>query len=153
MKLNFVAAVSLLIAASAVLGQSKGRRVSTAEEMIRKLDLEAAEAIRKKDGAAIDLIFARDSVTNNPRGGLTVGAEGVKELFRTGVIDYASLIREVESVQMRGNTAIVMGRETVTTNARDGQLSRTYARRYTNVWMRSGKTWQIVARHASPICP
>jgi len=28
----------------------------------------------------------------------------------------------------------------------------TYNRRYTNVWMRTGRTWQIVARHASVIC-
>jgi len=143
----------LLIAASAAHAQSKGRGASSTENLIRRLDLEAAVAIQKKDDGAIDRIFARDSVTNNPRGGLTVGAAGVKELFRTGVIDYASLVREIESVQVRGNTAVVMGRETVTTNARDGRPSRTYARRYTNVWMRHGKTWQIVARHASPISP
>ena len=153
MRSNLFIAAVILFAAFAVQAQSNARGTSATETLIRRLDLEAAKAIQDKDTAAIDRIFARDSVTNNPRGGLTAGADGIKELFRTGVIDYASLVREIESVQVRGKTAIVMGRETVTTNARDGRPSRTYERRYTNVWMLDGKTWRIVARHANPICP
>ena len=147
--------VSSLIAAFALVGeaQTSWSGPTGLEREIRKLDLAAAEAILKKDEAGIDRYFAADSVTNNPRGGITIGNAGVKELFKTGVIDYAEFTREIEKVQVRGSSAVVMGSETITTRQREGRPAETYRRRYTNVWMKRGGRWQIIARHASVICP
>jgi hypothetical protein len=55
-------------------------------------------------------------------------------------------------VQIIGNTAITMGQETITAKNQMNGPGTTYNRRYTNVWMRTGRSWQIVARHASVIC-
>jgi len=121
------------------------------EKEIRRLDMEAAKAILDKDEKAIERYFANDAATNNPRGGLTFGSRGVIELVRAGVIDYHSFDRNVENVQVHGDTAVVMGNETVKMNAKNGSPGDAIRRRYTNVWMKRGANWVIVARHASVI--
>ena len=143
---------SIGVAASFVLAFSFGAPAQSApdgkvKETLRELDLKAAEAILKRDEKEIARYFTADSVTNNPRNSLTIGSDGVIEAARTGLIDYKSFERKVESIQILGNTAILMGSESVVWNN-----GRSVARRYTNVWMKRGKTWQIVARHANIIC-
>ena len=122
------------------------------ERDIRLLDQAAAKAILERDEKAIDLYFAPNALTNNPRGGLTHGNDGVKALFKTGVINYASFERAIEHVEVHGNTAIVVGSETLTEADKSGKAGETVRRRYTNIWMKNGGRWQIVARHASVVC-
>jgi ketosteroid isomerase-like protein len=135
---------------SPVTGSRPGSKEQFEKE-IRKLDMEAAKAILDKNEAAIARFFTQDSVTNNPRNSLTHGSAGVIEAARTGLIDYHSFERVIESVQILGNTAVVMGNETVVMKDRTGGPGETLKRRYTNVWMKTGENWQIVARHASII--
>ena len=122
------------------------------EAKIRRLDLEAAKAIQAKDERAIKRFFTADSVTNNPRNGLTRGNAGVIEAASSNLIDYHSFERNIESVQLLGDTAIVMGNEVVVFRAKDGGPGETVRRRYTNIWMKRGKEWVIVARHANIVC-
>jgi uncharacterized protein (TIGR02246 family) len=122
------------------------------EQQIRELDAASAKAILEKDDAGVDRLFAKDAVVNNPRGGLTYGASGVKELFRNGLINYASFERVVESVQIRGSTVIVMGNEAFAMKEKNGKAGPTIRRRFTNVWIKRSGKWQLTARHASIIC-
>lgn len=122
------------------------------EAEIRRLDLEAAKAIRDKDEKAIARFFTSDSVTNNPRNSLTRGSAGVIEAARTNVIDYYSFERNIESVQLFDDTAIVMGNEVVVFRNATGGAGETIRRRYTNIWMKRAKVWVIVARYANVIC-
>jgi ketosteroid isomerase-like protein len=143
-------AVSLLpVAATA---QRKPAKNVSVEQSIKKLDLEAAKAVLDRDEKGIARYFATNSVTNNPRNGLTIGSAGVIDAANNGLIDYYKFERAVESVQVLGNTAITMGQETITMRNPMGGAGAVYLRRYTNVWMKTGSTWQIVARHASVIC-
>lgn len=135
-----------------VSSQKSGSPDDEVEAEIRRLDLEAARAIQQKDEKAIARYFTENSVTNNPRNGLTLGSKGVIEAARTNLIDYSSFDRIIESVQVLGNTAVVMGSETVVFRNTAFQAGATIRRRYTNVWMKTGKNWQIVARHANIIC-
>ena len=145
--------ISVLLFSILIVGQTKSQpATSKLEATLRKLDLEAALAIQEKDEARIARFFTKESVTNNPRNGLTLGSSGVIEAARAGVINYRSLDRKIESVQILGNTAILMGSETVVMKARDNGPGETIRRRYTNIWMKTGKDWQIVARHANIIC-
>lgn len=145
--------VSLLLFAILIEGQTKSQPAnSKLEATLRKLDLEAALAIQEKDEAGIAKFFTKESVTNNPRNGLTLGSAGVIEAARTGVINYHSLDRKIESVQILGKTAILMGSETVVMKGTDNRPGETIRRRYTNIWMKTGRDWQIVARHANIIC-
>lgn len=123
------------------------------ESRIRRLDLGAAKAIQAKDEVAIARFFAKDSVTNNPRNGLTRGSAGVIEAARSNLIDYQSFERNIESVQLLGSTVVVMGNESVVFRGKDGLPGETIRRRYSNIWMKRGRDWVIVARHANIICP
>lgn len=143
-----------ILALSVSVGAQK-RPASTAsvEQTIRALDLDAARAVLDHDEKSIALYFAPNSVTNNPRNGLTRGSVGVIEAARRGLIDYYKFERVVESVQVLGNTVVTMGSESIVMKNERGEAGTAYNRRYTNVWMKNGKRWQIVARHASVICP
>ena len=65
--------------------------------------------------------------------------------IRSGRIRHASYERQIEQLRVHGNTAIVMGHETVVDT---GPVIR---HRYTEVWIRAGERWQAVARHANEI--
>ena len=137
----------ILIAAVAAFAQKEDL-----ESRIRGLDLEAARAIQAKDEHAIAKFFAKDSVTNNPRNGLTRGSSGVIEAARSNLIDHQSFERNVESVQLLGSTAVVMGNEIVVFRGTGVGPGETVRRRYSNIWMKRGRNWVIVARHANITC-
>ena len=147
--------VALAIAVLAFSANAQKRTAApkaSLDQTIRSLDLEAAKAVLNHDEKGIARYFAINSVTNNPRNGLTKGSAGVIDAAKAGLIEYYKFERVVESVHIIGNTAITMGQETIVMkNQMDGPGAQ-YNRRYTNVWMRTGRAWQIVARHASNIC-
>lgn len=134
---------------SAQTGRSSVKNV---EAELRRLDLAAAKAVLEKDEKAITRYFTKDSVTNNPRNGLTIGSDGIIQAARANVIDYRSFERVIESIQVLGNTVVIMGHETVVMNGNGGNAGETIRRRYTNVWMKTNSGWRIVARHANVIC-
>jgi hypothetical protein len=72
--------------------------------------------ILRKDFRALDELCAKDFTVNNPRGDTSRGNETVKELIRSGVINYGSFVRKIESVLIHGKTIIIMGRETLVPN-------------------------------------
>lgn len=65
---------------------------------------------------------------------------------------YASFAREIERLLLTGETAIVMGSETVVPSSRSPDVGQTIRRRFTNVWMMRGGRWLLVAHHANDIC-
>ena len=150
--LILVAFAMVLLTLSANAQKRTAAPRTSLEQTIRNLDLEAAKAVLNHDEKGIARYFAANSVTNNPRNGLTRGSTGVIDAAKTGLIEYYKFERVVESVQIIGNTAISMGQETIVMKNQMNGPGTQYNRRYTNVWMRSGRTWQIVARHASNIC-
>jgi len=145
--------ISLLAATAILLDQSTKSGTGDVENEIRRLDLEEAEAILKKDGKEMDRLTSEDLTVNSPRNEVVKGREAVKSLFVDGVIDYKSFNREVESVTIYDNTAIVMGRETVVTQSGPNAPSQTVNRRYTNIWPKRNGQWVLSARQASIICP
>ncbi len=67
-------------------------------------------------------------------------------LIKAGSIHYSSFVREIEMIKFQGETAIVMGKETVKPDGNAPGAGQTILRRYTNVWMRSNGKWQLIAR-------
>jgi ketosteroid isomerase-like protein len=144
--------VTILLFVFAADAQKKQVSNASIEQTIKKLDIEAAKAVLDHDEKGIARYFASNSVINNTHNSLTFGSAGVIQAASNPVIDYYKFERVVESVQVLGNTAITMGQETITLKSPTGGAGAAYIRRYTNVWMRSGANWQIVARHANTIC-
>ena len=142
--------IAMLVLASGVCSPAQNPRSAEAiERQIRRLERAAAEAVLRQDFEAIDRLCAKDFTTTSPRNDIVRGREALKDLLRRGVIGYASFTREIETVLIFKNTAIVMGRETIVTKDAAGQTPQNQARRYTNVWIRRGGRWLLSARHAS----
>ena len=151
MKLILLMTAVGIVAASLVVGQD-AKQDAALEQQIRKLDLAQAEAIRRKNFQALDTLCAEDFTVNNPRGEISKGREAVKELIGSGVINYASFVREIETVLVHEKTVVVMGRETIVSAENAPQAGQAVRRRYTNIWMKRKGRWQLTARHANIIC-
>jgi ketosteroid isomerase-like protein len=122
------------------------------EREIRKLDLLEAQAMLERDLQKLDGLLADNFLVNSPRNEIVNGKKAVEDLVRNGVINYSSFDREIESVQIDNDIAIVMGRETIKPIGKapdEGQIVR---RRYTNIWLNKDGRWLLSARHASVIC-
>ena len=142
-----------ILGSSFVAAQDSKKRNEVLEQQIRRLDLAEAEAILKKDFAALDRITSADFTTNSPRGEIVRGKKELKELIRAGVIDYASFVREVEAVLIYDRTVVTMGRETIVMGEKSPQRGQTIRRRYTNVWLKRNGKWLLSARHANVVPP
>ncbi|MEK6279694.1 MAG: nuclear transport factor 2 family protein [Acidobacteriota bacterium] len=136
----------IIVATSSASGQSAKQKIQIEQE-IRKLDLAHADAVLRGDFAALDQIWTKDFKVNNPFNEIDKANR-----LRTGEITYSSFVREAESVQVHGNTVIVMGRETVIPKGTSPNAGKTIKRRYTNIWMKREGKWRLIARHASVIC-
>jgi len=145
-------AVLLVLFPTVVYSQSLKNRNETLEQQIRRLDLSEAEAILKKDFRILDELSSNDFTTNSPRNEIVRGKEALKELIRRGVVDYASFVREIETVLIHGKTVVTMGSETIVMGQNSPQKGQTIRRRFTNVWMKRNGKWLLTARHASIIC-
>ena len=139
------------IAAVLALGQS-AKPNSDREGEIRQIDLAEADAILRNDAAAAEAFYADDIVVNNPRYTVTNGKRALMSLIKSGSIHYSSFVRDIETIAFQGDTAIVMGKETVKPDGKAPGAGQTILRRYTNVWMKRDGKWLLIARHANIIC-
>lgn len=150
---KFILVIPVLICTTAILvfaQNAKSRNEREAE--IKKIDLAEADAILRNDAAAAEAFYAEDIVVNNPRYTVTDGKAALIALIKSGSIHYSSFVREIETIRFQGETAFVMGKETVKPDANAPGAGQTIQRRFTNVWMKSQDKWRLVARHANIIC-
>ena len=134
-----------------VSGQSV-RRNSALEQEIRRLDLAHADAILRRDVAALRNLIAEDATTNHPTNRIVREREGIFELIRSGVINYSSFVREPEAFLFYQDMVIVMGNETLVLVGNATGAGQTIRRRYTNIWMNRNGRWLLSVRHAHVIC-
>jgi len=146
---NTVFIVMFILASGVFAFAQNSNSVEAIEREIRRLETAAAEAILRKDFDALDRLCAEDFTVNSPRNDIVKGREALKDLIRSGVIDFTSFTREIETVLIYADTAVVMGHEKIVTKAGAGQTEQNQSRRYTNVWIRRGGRWLLSARHAS----
>ncbi len=132
--------VFILLASAILTAAQMTKTNDKLKEQIRKLDLVHAEAILKKDTAA---------VTNHPTNKIVKEREGIFELIRNGTINYESFVREPEEFLFYKDMVVVIGHETLT--IADG--GKVVKRRYTNMWMKRNGKWQLAVRHAHIVCP
>ena len=121
----------------------------TVEATIRRLDLAEASAVLRADFDAVEKLWAQDMTVNNPFNQVVKSSTG---RVRTGAVTYSSFVRNIESVQIHGDTAITMGSEVVVPSGKSVGAGTTISRRYTNIWMKRDDHWLLTARHANVIC-
>lgn len=146
MKLIFMAIIAALGVSVAVSAQSPKQKAAIEQE-IRRLDRAHADAVLRGDLAAMDKIWTTDFKVNNPFNEVDNALR-----VRTGAVTYSSFERVAETVLVNKNTVIVMGRETVVPKGASPDAGKTINRRYTNIYMKRGGKWRLIARHASVIC-
>ena len=150
-KFMLIIPIVIGIATILVMGQS-AKQTNDREGEIRKIDLAEADAILRNDAAAAEAFYADDIVVNNPRYTVTNGKQALMALIKTGNIHYSSFVREIEKVTFQGETAFVMGKETVKADGNAPGAGQTIQRRFTNIWMKRNSKWLLTARHANIIC-
>ena len=139
MKLILLAAIVAFVVIGSASAQS-AKQNDALEQKIRTLEQEEVNAIMSGDFDKLDKLWAEDFTVNSPFNKVDKAVTGP---IRSGSTKYASFVREIEAVLIRGNTVIVMGRETVKpiSNAvgaggKADETGQTLRRRYTNVWMK-----------------
>ncbi|HQW91691.1 MAG: nuclear transport factor 2 family protein [Chitinophagaceae bacterium] len=143
MLLTLILTVSILTIVSA---QSEKEKKSIEIE-VRKLDSLHAAAVLNGDLKEMDKYWTEDFMVNNPFNEIDRANR-----IRNGAVTYISFQRICEAVQIRKNTAILMGKEIVVPKGKSPDAGKTINRRYTNIWMKLNGQWRLVARHASVIC-
>jgi ketosteroid isomerase-like protein len=130
-----------------LLAAKTSKKNAAIEKEIRQLDSAHADAVLRGDLVAMDRIWTKDFVVNNPFNGVDRA-----DRIRSGAVTYASFDRVPEAIVIHGNTVIVMGHETVVPKGSSPDAGKTINRRYTNIWMMRKGKWRLVARHANVIC-
>ncbi len=93
--------------------------------------------------------MAPECVVNSPAKRV-IGNDLAAAGFRAGLIDYHSIVRDIEYAAIRPNGEVVlMGCETVTPRGRAHAAGKTVVRRVTEVWRPEGDDWLCAIRHAT----
>lgn len=124
-------------------------QASDDEAVVRRLDDEERLAILNADLVALERLMAKDIIVHNPQNRVVVGRDAVFARIEQGLIAYRTFERSTELVRVNGDVAFAMGGETLVPKHDATQPGETVHRRYTNVWRRSGDSWQLIARQAT----
>jgi ketosteroid isomerase-like protein len=118
------------------------------EALLRQLEDQERVALLNGDAPTLQRIWAPGFIVNAPQNQISPNREVVLDLVRRGLINHSSFERSIEEIRIVGNTAIVMGSETVQSAGVPGPPT---PRRFTHVWQRAPGGWQLIARHANRI--
>ncbi len=151
MKLILFATIFTFVLTSFASGQS-AKRNDALEQEIRKLDMAEADAVLRADLPALEKMWVEEYTVNTPNSQVANGRAAVLKIFRAGIANYSSFVREIESVVFYKDAAVVMGLETVKPIGNAPLAGQTVRRRYTNIWMKKKGKWHLAARHANVIC-
>jgi len=136
-----------------VFGQAKPSnaapsRNSSVEQALIKLEEDGNDAALKGDTAFFDRMLADDFVNTDPGGTVSGKEQGMADL-KSGVAKIASLVNDDYKVRVYGKAAVVTYRSTVKAIYKGEDISGQY--RWTDTWIKHGRTWQCVASHGSKI--
>jgi hypothetical protein len=116
-----------------------------------QLERDIGKANVARDAAFFELVEADEFLFTDSGGGLTTKAEDVDGVRKPPNPDVKLLAYDVDDMRVRvyGDAAVVTGR--VTTRQLVKGEERTGRSRFTDVFVRRGGRWQIVAGHSSRI--
>jgi ketosteroid isomerase-like protein len=118
------------------------------KDTIRRLEDRRYQAMCEADAGTLDELLAESLVYTHSYGGADT-----KQSYMDGVRSkkwhYRKIERPVEDIQVHGDCAVVTGQVRIDLVA-DGQAKQLNSR-YTNVWIRGPKGWQMVAWQSTPV--
>jgi|SRR5437773_9278320 len=118
------------------------------EQIIKQLEQEWADALLKRDQAAIDRIRSADWVLTDTEGALIAKAQADADL-KSGTVKFESIKLDELKVRVDGDTAVVHGLETRKSSYKGKDTSGQY--RFTDVFVKRNGRWQAVATHVTRV--
>ena len=151
MKQFIILAVLLLtVSFSAVAQTSKQTSGNgTVEQTIRQLENENREATLNNDAKTIERLLADNWMNTNADGTVTTKVQ-LMEILKSNPFKIDSIEYDDVMVRVYKDAAVVTGR---TTTKRKGQDNNTITRqvRFTRVYAKRDRRWQVVAAQSTPI--
>lgn len=141
--------LSLLLASPVSLVAQEA--LATKEREIRSLEEQERMAVLKEDVAGLERLWSDQFIVNNPQNEISANRNAVFDRIKSGLIRYSKFDRRIEAIRFNEDIAIVMGSETVV--PKSDASAKPVHRRFTNIWRKSGTTWQMIARHANVVPP
>ena len=144
---TFVAASCAVAAAQ----ESESRKLTRAEEEVRRLERQWLDAYEQHDPVAMERIVADDFTITFPSGGMQTKPQLVAMVRAPRRAGRPRTKFYTDGVRSRayGDTVILVGRVT-TEYEREGKTVREQSR-YTDTYVRRGGRWQVVASHLSHV--
>jgi ketosteroid isomerase-like protein len=137
--------------AKATKGQPSGEKVGmsgNAEQEVTQLTDQYIAALKGKDAAALERIWADDLTFINPGGAMLTKAQRLADI-QSGANRFDSLEVSDRTVRVYGDTAVMTSLTTMKGQYGGQDASGQY--RVTNVFARRGGGWQIVSLQMTPI--
>ncbi len=115
---------------------------------IKKLEDRRFQAMIDGDFDTLDGLLGDDLIYTHSTAQSDTRAEYIA-LFKKGVFKYLKIERPIENIHVYGDAVVVTGRTTMDAIV-DGK-PRLLNSRYTNVWIKGAKGWQMVVWQSTPI--
>ena len=144
--LNALAGIAVCLAVAQAMAAEKKAKNANDEQVIKQLEQEWAEALQKRDQAAIDRIVARDWMLTDPEGALITKGQADADL-NSGALKFESFKLDAMTVRVYGDTAVVHGLETEKSSYKGKDTSGQY--RFTDVFVKRNGRWQAIATHVT----
>jgi hypothetical protein len=130
--------------------QSSKSKQSKIEAELMQIERDIGAANIKRDKVFFQRIEADEFIFTDSGGGVTNKAEDVAGLDEpVGETKLVSYVADEMKVYVYGKTAVVTGRVTTTSRRKDSDfVGRS---RFTDVFVKRGGRWQLVAGHSSRI--
>jgi len=93
-------------------------------------------------------LWSDDLVVTNPLNKF-VNKQQVLGMVESGFLVITSYDRQIEYLRVYDDAAIAAGSETVVWGGKMPNAGKTEHLRFTGIWMKQGRRWQQVARHAN----
>jgi len=120
---------------------------SSDELEIKKAETTWSEALVKYDTLTLQKLWSADYVINNPMGKVVTGKE-ILNAMKAGV-RYQAYEKTIDRITFIDNIAVVMGKESLLDKPM--QPTQSTVRRFTDIWMKKGGEWKLIARQATNI--
>lgn len=141
MKIHHLLLISFIFVTTVSYGQTKD------EEKIRWLEKHWTELLDQGDTTSLLKVWTEEYVVNNPNGKI-VTPKDIIGLMKSGHV-FPAVERIIEKITFNQNIAIVMGTELQQPASMVIEKEEWIPRRFTNVWIKSEKGWQLAARQSS----
>jgi ketosteroid isomerase-like protein len=116
------------------------------EQEIRQREIRRFEAMVRGDVSALDEILSEDLTYTHATGVFETKAEFIAKL-KSGQTKYESFVPEDVLVRLYGTTGVVTGVARVKVQVKGEHLS--FQLRFTDVYVKKGDRWQMVAWQAT----